>query len=107
MDADVLSFVSSANIACGFHAGDPAVMRKTVALAKERGVSMGAHPGYPDLVGFGRRNLSVSASDMHDYVLYQRSPARRVRSLFTLSRTAQCITWRRRMLPLRRRYAAR
>ena len=71
MDADVLSFVSSANIACGFHAGDPAVMRKTVALAKERGVSMGAHPGYPDLVGFGRRNMSVSASDMHDYVLYQ------------------------------------
>ena len=71
MDADVLSFVSSANIACGFHAGDPAVMRKTVALAKERGVSMGAHPGYPDLVGFGRRNMNVSASDMHDYVLYQ------------------------------------
>lgn len=82
MDADVLNFVSSANIACGFHAGDPAVMRKTVALAKERGVSMGAHPGYPDLVGFGRRNMSVSASDMHDYVLYQlarlpRSPGRR------------------------------
>ena len=71
MDADVLSFVSSANIACGFHAGDPAVMRKTVALAKERGVSMGAHPGYPDLVGFGRRSMNVSASDMHDYVLYQ------------------------------------
>ena len=71
MDADVLNFVSSANIACGFHAGDPAVMRKTVALAKERGVSMGAHPGYPDLVGFGRRNMNVSASDMHDYVLYQ------------------------------------
>ena len=71
MDADVLSFVSSANIACGFHAGDPAVMRKTVALAKERGVSMGAHPGYLDLVGFGRRNMNVSASDMHDYVLYQ------------------------------------
>ena len=69
MDADVLSFVSSANIACGFHAGDPAVMRKTVALAKERGVSMGAHPGYPDLVGFGRRSMNVSASDMHDLSL--------------------------------------
>ncbi len=58
MDADVLSFVSSANIACGFHAGDPAVMRKTVALAKERGVSMGTHPGYPDLVGFGRKRYA-------------------------------------------------
>lgn len=71
MDAEVLNCVSSANIACGFHAGDPAVMKKTVAMAKERGVSMGAHPGYPDLMGFGRRNMSVSADDMHDYVLYQ------------------------------------
>lgn len=112
MDADVLNFVSSANIACGFHAGDPAVMRKTVALAKERGVSMGAHPGYPDLVGFGRRNMNVSASDMHDYVLYQLGALSAFACAagtgsFTLSRTAQCITWRRRMLPLRRRYAAR
>ncbi len=71
MDKDVLSFVSSANIACGFHAGDPAVMAKTVALAAERGVSMGAHPGYPDLVGFGRRNLNMSEGDLHDCVLYQ------------------------------------
>lgn len=70
-DENVLGCVSSANIACGFHAGDPCVLRKTVALAKKAGVAIGAHPGYPDLVGFGRRNMSVSPQDMHDYTLYQ------------------------------------
>src|SRR5687768_12118264 len=54
-DAEVLKYVSSASIACGFHAGDPATMRRTVKLAAERGVAIGAHPGLPDLVGFGRR----------------------------------------------------
>lgn len=71
MDNDVLGAVSSANIACGYHAGDPAAMRKTVAAAKQHGVSIGAHPGYPDLMGFGRRNMAVSAQEMYDYTLYQ------------------------------------
>lgn len=59
-DEEVLSYVSSANVACGFHAGDPTVMFHTVRLAKERGVSIGAHPGLPDLVGFGRRKMAIS-----------------------------------------------
>ena len=64
MDEEVIPFISSANIACGFHASDPLVMMKTVALAKENQVSVGAHPGYPDLVGFGRRNLSASPAEV-------------------------------------------
>ncbi|MEL7565547.1 MAG: 5-oxoprolinase subunit PxpA [Dehalobacterium sp.] len=71
MDDEVITRITSANIACGWHAGDPAVLGKTIAKAKANGTAIGAHPGYPDLMGFGRRNLSVSPSDMHDYVLYQ------------------------------------
>ena len=71
MDEEVIKFISSANIACGFHASDPIVMDKTVLLAKEAGVSVGAHPGYPDLVGFGRRNLNVSAAELKAMVIYQ------------------------------------
>jgi len=71
LDAQVIPQISSANIACGFHASDPLVMEKTVALAKEYGVAVGAHPGYPDLVGFGRRNLSVSAAELKAMVQYQ------------------------------------
>lgn len=71
MDEEILKFITSANIACGFHAGDPAVMRKTVKLALENGASIGAHPGLPDLVGFGRRNISVSPQDVYDMVVYQ------------------------------------
>jgi UPF0271 protein len=56
-DEEILKLISSANVACGFHAGDPHVMRKTVSLAKENGVRVGAHPGLPDLVGFGRRAM--------------------------------------------------
>ncbi len=70
-DADLMRYVSSVNIACGFHAGDAMTMRKTVELAIEHNVAIGAHPGYPDLQGFGRRNMSVSLSDLHDIVLYQ------------------------------------
>lgn len=70
-DNDVLPYVSSVNIACGFHAGDPAVMRRTVRAALAHGVAIGAHPGLPDLVGFGRRELSVTASDVYDMVTYQ------------------------------------
>lgn len=63
--------ITSANIACGFHAGDPGVMRKTVRLAARAGVVVGAHPGFPDLVGFGRREMDVKPQDIADLVLYQ------------------------------------
>ena len=71
LDADVIPHISSANVACGFHASDPLVMMKTVALAKQHGVAVGAHPGYPDLVGFGRRNMSVSVDELKAMVQYQ------------------------------------
>ncbi|GAA4708062.1 LamB/YcsF family protein [Brevibacillus fulvus] len=70
-DEQLLDYISSANIACGFHAGDPATMRKTVKLALEKGVAVGAHPGLPDLVGFGRRVLDISAQEAYDMVVYQ------------------------------------
>ena len=70
-DDDVLAQVSSANIACGFHAGDPATMRRTVGLALARGVALGAHPGLPDLVGFGRRTMDVSPDEAYEMVVYQ------------------------------------
>lgn len=70
-DKEILNYVSSANIACGFHAGDPTTMRETVKLALEKGVAIGAHPGLPDLIGFGRRNMDVSAQEAYDIVLYQ------------------------------------
>ena len=71
MDDEVVPLVSSVNIACGFHAGDPHVMQKTVALAKKYGVAPGAHPGFPDLLGFGRRNIDASLDEIRDYVAYQ------------------------------------
>ena len=70
-DASVLPFVSSANIACGAHAGDPAVMRRTLQLAKKHGVACGAHPGFADLAGFGRREIPITAGDVRDLVLWQ------------------------------------
>lgn len=70
-DAELMQSITSANIACGFHAGDPGVMRDTVALAAELGVAVGAHPGFPDLEGFGRRELKVSPADVGDFVAYQ------------------------------------
>lgn len=70
-DEAVLPHVSSANVACGFHAGDPTVMRRTVALAKAAGVAIGAHVSLPDLQGFGRREMKVSPEECHDFVLYQ------------------------------------
>jgi UPF0271 protein len=63
--------ITSANVACGFHAGDPGVMRATVALARDHGVAVGAHPGFPDLEGFGRRELHVAPRDVEDFVAYQ------------------------------------
>lgn len=70
-DADVMPFITSANIACGFHAGDPATIRKTVRLAVDRGVAVGAHPSLPDLMGFGRRAMRISPQDMYDLIIYQ------------------------------------
>ncbi|MGP2527317.1 LamB/YcsF family protein [Acidaminococcus sp. LBK-2] len=71
MDDKILEIVTSANIACGFHAGDPSVMKKTVALAVKNGAALGAHPGYPDLVGFGRRKMDIAPSDVYNMVVYQ------------------------------------
>lgn len=70
-DAEVMPFISSANIACGFHGGDPATIRKTVALAVKHGVAIGAHPSLPDLQGFGRRAMKIAPQDMYDLVVYQ------------------------------------
>lgn len=70
-DAALLDHVSSANIACGFHAGDPGTMHRTVKLAIKNGVAVGAHPSLPDLQGFGRRAMKVSAAEVYDLVLYQ------------------------------------
>jgi len=70
-DAGVMPYISSANIACGFHAGDPATIRKTVRLAVDSGVAVGAHPSLPDLMGFGRRVMRISPQDMYDLVVYQ------------------------------------
>lgn len=70
-DALLLDYITSTNIACGWHAGDPARMKKLVALATQKKVRIGAHPGLPDLEGFGRREMAISEQDAYNYVLYQ------------------------------------
>jgi len=70
-DAVLLDYITSTNIACGWHAGDPARMKKLVELATAKKVHIGAHPGLPDLVGFGRREMAISEQDAYNYVLYQ------------------------------------
>jgi len=70
-DEEIMKNVSSANIACGFHAGDPHVLKYTIKLAKETGTAVGAHPGLPDLIGFGRRSMDVSPDELYDYCVYQ------------------------------------
>ena len=70
-DAAIMPLISSANIACGFHAGDPATIRATVGLAAEHGVAIGAHPSLPDLAGFGRRAMKITPQEMYDLVIYQ------------------------------------
>jgi len=70
-DAALMASISSANVACGFHAGDPGTMRATLALAKASGVAVGAHPGFPDLVGFGRREMKATPQEVEDFVVYQ------------------------------------
>jgi 5-oxoprolinase (ATP-hydrolysing) subunit A len=70
-DAGLMPSITSANVAAGFHAGDPSVLRATIRLAKAHGVAVGAHPGFPDLAGFGRRKMAVSPREAEDFVLYQ------------------------------------
>ncbi len=71
MDSEVLRYITSANVACGYHAGDPLVMQKTVALAAECNTAVGAHPGFPDLMGFGRRNMNITPDEARAYIKYQ------------------------------------
>ena len=71
MDEAVIQHITSANIACGWHAGDPLVMDRTVKMAVEFGVGVGAHPGYPDLLGFGRRNMDCTLEEVQKYLIYQ------------------------------------
>lgn len=71
MDEEIIKHVSSVNVACGFHAGDPVVMEKTVATAVKYGAAVGAHPGFLDLIGFGRRNMNISPLEAKAYVKYQ------------------------------------
>jgi len=70
-DLALIPHLTSANVACGFHAGDPGVMRATVEFAREHGVAVGAHPGFPDPEGFGRRELQFAPADVEDFVAYQ------------------------------------
>jgi 5-oxoprolinase (ATP-hydrolysing) subunit A len=71
MDKEIMPYITSANIACGYHAGDPLVMDKTVRLAAQHGINCGAHPGYPDLLGFGRRPMQVGIEELACYLIYQ------------------------------------
>lgn len=70
-DEAVMPSITSANVACGYHGGDPGVMRRTIGLARDTGVAVGAHPGFPDLMGFGRREMRMRPQDVEDMVLYQ------------------------------------
>jgi len=70
-DSILMDWVTSANIACGFHAGDPVVIARTVRTAIKKGIAIGAHPGYPDMQGFGRRSMKMSPEEVYDYLLFQ------------------------------------
>src|SRR5229473_1707593 len=70
-DEEIMPHITSANVACGFHGGDPHVMRTTVALALKHNVATGSHPSLPDLIGFGRRTMDVSPAELKDYLCYQ------------------------------------
>lgn len=83
-DSLILPHITSANIACGFHAGDAVTMQGVVALAKKHNVAIGAHPGYPDLIGFGRRNMAVSPAEVYAYVTYQ------IGALAAFTKAADC-----------------
>ncbi|CAN5619431.1 5-oxoprolinase subunit PpxA [soil metagenome] len=81
-DSALMDYVSSINVACGFHAGDASVIRKTVEIAVEKGVAIGAHPSFPDLQGFGRREIKMSAEEVFDIVLYQVSAVKGICQAF-------------------------
>jgi UPF0271 protein len=70
-DAEIMPHITSANIACGFHSGDPVTMARTVDVSKRHGVAVGAHPGYPDLLGFGRREMKLASLEVKNYTIYQ------------------------------------
>ena len=78
VDTELMAFISSANIATGFHAGDPSTMRRTIEQAKRLGVAIGAHPGFRDLVGFGRRHINAPAQELVDDMLYQLGALREI-----------------------------
>lgn len=78
VDSELMAYISSANIATGFHAGDPGTMRRTVERARQLGVGIGAHPGFRDLVGFGRRHINASAQELVDDILYQLGALREI-----------------------------
>jgi 5-oxoprolinase (ATP-hydrolysing) subunit A len=83
-DEEMMKYISSANIACGFHAGDPHTMRETVKLAKENDVKIGAHPSFPDLLGFGRREMNCTDTEIKDYITYQVGALREFSRLYDL-----------------------
>jgi UPF0271 protein len=83
-DEEMMQYITSANIACGYHAGDPHVMRKTVELAKKYDIGIGAHPSFPDLIGFGRRHMNCTPSEIKDYVTYQLGALREFASVYGL-----------------------
>lgn len=83
-DEQMMQYITSANIACGYHAGDPHVMRKTVELANKYNVGIGAHPGFPDLIGFGRRHMNCTPSEVKDYVTYQMGALREFASVYKM-----------------------
>jgi UPF0271 protein len=70
-DEGVMPYITTANVACGFHGGDPTIMRRTIKLAKEHGVRCGAHPSLPDLQGFGRREMNLDPAELTDMIIYQ------------------------------------
>ncbi|WP_409160473.1 5-oxoprolinase subunit PxpA [Pectobacterium sp. B2J-2] len=84
VDSELMTVISSANIATGFHAGDPNIMRRTVELARENGVAIGAHPGFNDLQGFGRRHLSIPAEELINDIIYQQGALREFARLYDL-----------------------
>ncbi|WLR51324.1 5-oxoprolinase subunit PxpA [Bacillus tianshenii] len=81
-DEEMMKYITSANIACGYHAGDPHTIRKTVALAKEYDVGIGAHPAFPDLMGFGRRYMNATPEEIKDYITYQLGALREFAKLY-------------------------
>lgn len=86
-DDEVVPWVTSVNIACGFHAGDPENMRAAVRLARDAGVNVGAHPGYPDLLGFGRRAMALREESLLDYIAYQTGALQAIASIEGVSLT--------------------